>query len=603
MLTCKKKCLISTCTNKCEYYVNYSRYHRVCQTHIIKEDCYIKCEVCGNTIECLVDLDNKSIDEYKQIISSNKTFNLNAKSSEPEPEIKSNFEGHIKKDNQLSQNSINNANNEAKKKICFYLNCKSKKTKAVCSEHSFCEIHFPKKQNFCPCCRCSKCKKFQGCFLYPCGPLCEVQCNKFRNCCYICCSRDRPRQMEQCSHYLCKEHHIEDFLCYCIKCCKCDKGLVRKKNLETLLCDDCSQESCPQCNKLVMSLFNDKCNHSRCKMCINDPCSFCNNDKNTMKNPICINCKANPSIEKTCLKHPKCEECEHIFAGVQCIFCQDPEDFKCSSCNNYYPIVLSWKCLHKLCSMCIENQDNCPLCPKNIKCIQCLNAQATNFSCKFHPRCEDCAIVFDDCIFCYELKDAYKCMFCHNYNPNVTDLPCKHKMCLKCKKNHQPLCVEHSFCACCAEVYEDCPSCLKCSFCGIPVKEKSLYGEIISCGICIEKYMPGRFKVAQGGNVVDMKNHRASCSFCKESGLCEDDLLEKSYNVTRNSADGNEFMYGDFFLGNYYPVKRFRSNLCFACKNKFKGESECSKHPLCRTCERLKNVIGCYFCNNNEDKK
>ncbi|OMJ76746.1 hypothetical protein SteCoe_23807 [Stentor coeruleus] len=602
MFTCKKKCLISNCTNKCEYYVNYSRFHKVCQAHLIKQNSFIKCEVCNNTIECYSNLDNPNITEYKKIISSIQNFIHNTQTSEPEPEIKSNSTEQLTKPNHQSQNFINNTNKGTTIKACFFINCKSKKTKAVCSEHSFCERHFPNKQNFCPSCKCSKCKKNSACFLYPCGSLCQEKCNNFRTCCYLCCSRDKSKKIEGCNHYLCKEHYIEDFLCYCIKCCICNKGLVRKKNVDTLLCDECSQKTCPQCKELAISLFKDKCNHNRCDKCINEPCYFCTNDNNTIKNALCVNCKASPSTDKTCSKHPKCEDCEHIFAGVQCIFCQNPEDFKCSSCKNYYPFVLSWKCTHKLCSMCIENQEYCPLCPKIINCTQCLNAQATDFSCELHPKCINCILLFDSCIICYEFKDTYKCDLCNIYSPDVKELVCKHKMCLKCQKNPHPLCVRHSFCAYCAKVYKDCPSCLKCSYCGIFVKEEGIYGDKVSCGFCIEKHMPGRFKVTQGGNVLDMKNHRASCSFCKECGLDDDIVGGKCYNVTRNSANGNEYVYGDLFLCDY-PMKRSRKTICFACKNSFKGDYECSNHPLCQTCKRSKNEIGCYFCNNDEDKK
>ncbi|OMJ77084.1 hypothetical protein SteCoe_22125 [Stentor coeruleus] len=569
MSNCKKKCLMKGCSEPTKYYVNYSRYHTVCENHIITENQFIICSICNNKIQCYADLEIKCKIAAKPSLSIPQNQNISYQENENESKAKlANFtafsSNEIKPATKI-QNfaqplvasiiSQNRVIEEAKKtqeytkKLCNFPNCSSKKTRSTCKEHNYCDFHHPKIENYCSSCKCIKCKKNNGCYLNDCGPLCE-KCIKLKIC-FVCASTDRTKLVEKCKHYLCSKHFNENYFCYCTKCSKCQQELVNI-NSSTLLCDNCNKKPCPQCNQKSDTLYTNYCSHEKCADCFNKPCNQCIQETNLTE----VSYNTYPSNEINYLQYPICDICNISTQDIHFLQCQHK---LCTNCIETYPALCQ---KHLLCALCSKSYSYCPHCWTCISCKKIVSQESPLCS---HNLCEDCR------------TQAY----CEN---------APYWYCQRCNqiRNSQIIICEHGFCQAC-ETDLECKERIEIQrkqyydyYYGNQIQEKNIELVVERNIIAEEGKIKCLFCKAQiDGNYAC--NHHPFCGKCEE--------------ITRE--------YGCPYCGNYIENVQ-----CKACNKLYKAEDlqrlDCN-HIMCNHCLKKKYVsftkTKCIECLRKLNKK
>lgn len=558
MNNCKKKCLIQDCIKPTKYYVNYSRYHRVCEEHKINENQFIICSICNNKIQCYEKLEISCKEDAKSSPSIKQAPHMNY----PDGNI-----GLAAKVQNFAYPIVAAAipkthkeevkkNLEFTKKSCNYPNCPSKKAKNTCKEHSFCDYHYPKNLNYCSSCKCIRCKMNSGCYLYDCGPLCE-KCKNLK-CCFACAATDNTKQVEKCKHYLCEKHFNKNYFCYCIKCSNCHQGLVNTINSSNLLCDNCSQKTCPQCNQKSSLLYTNKCSHEKCADCFSKPCNQCAIVTNIEANSAEIAYNTYPSNENNYIQYPVCDICQLNQQEIHYLQCQHK---LCTRCIETYPALCQ---KHLLCALCTSTNQYCPYC---WNCFSCKKTVTQENPLCSHSLCEECRAQ----AFC----ERYQFWFC--------------KVCNIIRTNDIIIC-EHGLCQTC----ETDPECKE----KIEIQKKQYLEYYYSAQIHNEGENIGFIDT---GIIID-EEFKEKCLFCKAQ-------INGDYICPQHPFCGK----CEVFTGKYgcpYCNNYIENVQCKACKILYNVEDlkrlECS-HIMCNSCLN-KNYIAftktsCIECLKSLNKK
>ncbi|OMJ75462.1 hypothetical protein SteCoe_25384 [Stentor coeruleus] len=317
---CLSYCLL--CKESFSYYINQSKYHGLCKTHI-----------------------NEHLSEYKCVYCD------------------SNVKRNV---TQASFCIFCNTNNELYPMQCGHRLCN------LCSDYySYCIICNPK---------CSYCNKPSSLFIEKCGHSMCDQCilkgpEKCRQCNPVMCLCCQTTKTEPLSDYCIKCEGI---------CTSCDqkKSYLKVMDCEHPLCQDCVANgfTCMVCGKM----FCDACKTYSKKtklsfLCGHRICNECDSEFWQGKCTICDGIekyKCQKCLKKTFLyecsnkKHMLCQNCDQTLCPIctyTCCLCIKKIEFDCIKLLN---------CGHKACQDCVlkESMPECALCPKTrtkVYCFKC----------------------------------------------------------------------------------------------------------------------------------------------------------------------------------------------------------------------------------------
>jgi hypothetical protein len=327
-----RTCLI--CESPLIYYVNYSKYHGVCENHKNDLNVILKCNWCKRFIKVYF---------YEEVVTCDVC---------------------------------------SQEKLCMSLQCR----------HKFCRNCSP--SDFCRVCYkiCDECNLQTPVLVKPCKHCYCQNCAPIGNYCSVC----EPRFCENCKSkissnfddcdkcygkcYMCNHKgFITSFDCTHQLCNRCTGGTV-------FYCNLCSQSVCKKCRNDMKKL--KKCNkHAVCFRCLNiywqNECLECNG-RDKYK---CIKCNSVGEIRKCSQgNHQFCLKC---FNNI-CEICTHP---CCICCNSFRGDLLKiHKCGHLICDNCNSsgNQNTCHLCRDLIFCKSCGEPANWIENGKLKKKCSNC---------------------------------------------------------------------------------------------------------------------------------------------------------------------------------------------------------------------
>ena len=484
MNICEKTCLIDGCRQRAEYYVNHSRYHLVCESHLLgltQTSLSQKCSNCSNIIKVIRNLPNRKKTDYEKSFSK-----LSEEKKVPFMKSFTPIE-NPKPEGSIQQPKINSSI-EPKLTRCAFCNRLTQIYTQLC-EHPFCPRceNYYRIDGFCKKCKCSFCTKYFAKKLDCSHKGCRDHnsCNK---CCFNCKQviKTKLNKILDCKHLVCKNCFDYNSLCPCKLCeiCETERPVKRDclhkvcKNCEVYdECRKCQEKPCSVCQKVTVLVKNTECEHKSCKDCnvLNKgKCSLCKKVEN------CSVCnKTTESPIQNC-SHIICKKC---FQKLNfCIFCKEnPENYQCNNCKKY-DVLSVLSCGHKFCEECSEFNDvyNCSLCEK-FQCRQCECFLSLNYKFCTHNLCKTCAGV-SKCSECDNFANKANCGLCGIFECLSKGERCDHRLCVLCKNIDKncakcnPKCLyckvtrpvtipqcRHGFCKSCCELVNEINSCIFCS--------------------------------------------------------------------------------------------------------------------------------------------
>ena len=647
MKSCKSVCLVEGCTSKPIYFVNLSRFHLVCETHLngaSQNDTQITCQNCKIPIKCLKEIDFRVKSEYKHFLEHSSSSTL---ASPHRSASQSQSSVSLPKTNSQSK-SLNSGVNLLGEfgGNCSERNCKSKGFK-VCNIHIFCNNHLKIKDDFTFChkCKCRECKTKYGVYIRKCGEgICE-NCLKTTDCCIVCCKRS-TKKLSECQHFVCQDHSKIKF-CPCKNCGICKVKQAKDRNCGHLVCTGCEVRGCcpdcitGECNscKGIKPVFKYKCGlHSYCTDCTENlkKCTICPS--------ICVRCNVNEvDSGGLCANHPLCNDCLSNFSQNLCVYCKGKEDYTCQYCEKTFDSFQETTCGHKVCSKCCSfNNDHfeCGICIKEIGfCIECYpnnfckscrkSEKNWQISCN-HGFCSECGPKEED--------EHYYCKVCKNTDhiKEGVCLKCERLLCEDCHKSEAKKLesCEHVICDSCISIKGYCQLCVvidKCNYCeelrdifpGTCLNHKICFkcikvwgkdycifctGEDINykCDYCLFYYR--KLEILQC-------NHKAcaicllaegnKCELCIECSICKKVLtkasLECNHSICQNCIN-TELQNPCLICNNDYIA-------CKTCASYKKSKLCNNKHLICEDCSNhnltylklqcLECTPFCLYCREN----
>ena len=136
-MNCDRICLVEACSANFEYYVNYSRYHGICNIHasLFSQNTLVNCKHCNAKVKIFADLEYRSKLEYDGYIKLAKGFII----------IDENIEKPIEEINPQVIEENNGFHMIESQRKCTQCNSKHD-LKTFCGEHYYCIVHAVKNK-------------------------------------------------------------------------------------------------------------------------------------------------------------------------------------------------------------------------------------------------------------------------------------------------------------------------------------------------------------------------------------------------------------------------------------------------------------------------
>ena len=543
MYKCGIQCLIQGCNEAPFQYTNYSKFHKICKSHLNEKQDQLTCRICIKT---------------DKVLKNNKDLQI--------------YESHARCDSADVNKIIQN-------KLSLHR----------CSRHQNIEQNTSKYLEWQKCeeCYCFKCH-IRGCFIAANQlNICFDACNEAKQC-QVCKNYDGSYYLMKDNNEICDEHSfcINDYkanmkrTCW-IDACNINFGIGSRQGYFISIKDphhDIPKSSInnfssgklellPNVEKIVNSSGHESRYYSfGHHPQIIDVRSQVENKRQISKpDPFTWNANMNHNYESQSAYISPGLPVEG-FSGVKKTDVDMQELNRvynsCDFCNTE-AFLTEGSCHHHFCESCIPNQ-KCVKCPS---CYYCKSIDFITFSECNHNVCSQCSNGYNKCLICYFLK---VCDLCRNQEILCTHGYCIHLVndkkcqscycCYKCGTQNVNLnlngCV-HPRCDNC--INYDCHYCCgnKCSVCKIPQIQK----------VC-DKFLHGF-----------CKNHKQySCIYCEPCKLC------KTADAVNKCLDG--------FCSKCW--NNCQDCLCFVCKKKPGILKNRDNYPICCECINLGNCENCY---------
>ena len=575
-----------------------------------------------------------------------------------------------------------------------------------CQNHRICTYCNERFKSKCPLCKfelfnsgvCDSCTQRTSDFsILNCDShkVCQGCINKNEKCSIFCsqCNTHLKENYKKlrCSHFICSECSTINKSGKKIKCGIC---CINHKNQEGKRCPKCKDAFCKSC----YSGYQDSCKNCqiKCKMCDKEAqffcedtnhglcsvhsydlnqCLFCNN---YYINGRCYECDESTFVARSGCKHFLCFKCNIDFQNG-CTFCKgsicklckiqtnelrylysidnsNTGTLCCSNClcSKCFKILGTekYECGHNLCTSCRINE-NCSIC--FITCGICKTETKNVAECRH--TCLDCYKNFQNCIFCTNKYNDYRCNKCNNFKHDITKFmycvsclleyqnykchichsninsndfihrDCNFLLCVECniyntkigcptcnnfKKEQCKLCFETNYLYSVSKSHEVF-SCLKCSL------TKKITPDSCICHNCsqvyknsekIEGYCPYCYKLCKTCSRVykNDDSYQGDCTSC--NNLCHqcNKIYKKNESIEGGCPDCYRLCFTcksnyNLIDCHYKNIKEFNERVCVDCQG-IKPCKSCeilykseyiSKKSLCVNC----NLKRCSVCKNN----
>lgn len=348
-----------TCQSPGEFPFNYSKYHRICQSHIysISNLQSLTCSYCKSSCKIIPEILNLSIPKlpgtgYCFICKTNERYNK-------------------------STNLCYDCYANKRCPTCFHI---TSNTEVRECGHHFCHI-------------------------------CETSCFLCFRICNVCFKESENLCKYECGHFRCKDC-VEAPCRGCMNmaiCETCGKDMeIEANSQDQFICTSCENLKniiqtaiCANCFAHGEIITRD-CNHECCLKCQDLTCQLCIKNQEIIKPQETIEKQLkNESLEEFIEIMPKDSLENHIRDKKNCPNCKE-------NCEGQ---IYKMFCTHEGCSNCY-NKRKCSIC-LNEKCINCeVKPQSFyNFLCN-HKSCWDC--LKTSCKVCNPNSNRSKCECCQS---------------------------------------------------------------------------------------------------------------------------------------------------------------------------------------------
>lgn len=437
MSFCDKLCI--SCGELGTIYVNYSRYHRVCDGHKHQLlSLVIVCKYCTSFVTVVQNIEND--------LNLNGPTLLHTESSkEPGSDDKNQLGLTLHQTETLNEKIFEDENKIGPTlyKTKSSNNLEFEKKNNINSTESLKKQVFENKNQI-----CSNCNNAEAVQALKCSHKVCVSCYNIKENCLLCINQDFYDKLR-----------LESG-----KCWSCDiEGPTKRINCEHTYCLECTERfsSCPDCLELPEpSLELPKTNFFRCASC-NKEFKQNSNQKSENLEYCILECKGNHKICIKCFqKNNLCKVCPKT----------QNDKYKCTNCSlSCIPYKLG--CGHAVCYNCSYKNDKCIICKHLISHGFCKNCKRKS------PKIEIMKCLHNGCEKCIEFNYCFKCLFefpdltmpsnnrcisilCKQETRHKIKLVCGHFLCFSCLKNRISK-LGYSCVDCCISSIKECRKCKK----------------------------------------------------------------------------------------------------------------------------------------------